>query len=165
MRYWAVAASVLGLSSAMGGVQEPTPATDAPLFTIVYSADIDGYLEPCGCGGINEGGIARQATLLKQLRAQGPVLAISGGGLGGIPEAVSAMVNALATMRYDYLIPSAADLEICPAVLDEAASLGIRALRRAAPSSAVAPEVVEVAGLRVAIAGVSLPPPNSRGLL
>lgn len=149
----------------MGGVQELTPATDAPLLTIVYSADIDGYLEPCGCGGVNEGGVARQATLLKQLRTRGTVLALCGGGLGGIPEAVSATVKALAMMRHDYLIPGAADLEICPTVLDEAADLGIRALRRAAPSSAVAPEVVEVAGLRVAIAGVSPPPPNSCGLL
>ena len=31
---------------------------------LIYSNDTYGYLEPCGCGGVNEGGLARRATLI-----------------------------------------------------------------------------------------------------
>lgn len=50
---------------------------------IVYSGNIDGELEPCGCSVIgNSGGIKRHSTLLKQLRHEQPDLfALSGGGL------------------------------------------------------------------------------------
>jgi hypothetical protein len=51
--------------------------------TIIYSGNLDGELEPCGCSAEgNLGGIKRRATLLQQLRAKRPdLLVVSAGGL------------------------------------------------------------------------------------
>lgn len=51
--------------------------------TFIYSGNLDGELEPCGCSDEgNLGGIKRRATLLDQLRAETPgLVAISAGGL------------------------------------------------------------------------------------
>lgn len=51
--------------------------------TLVYSANLNGELEPCGCSEQGDlGGIKRQSTLVQQLRRQDPqLLLISGGGL------------------------------------------------------------------------------------
>ncbi len=51
--------------------------------TILYSANLDGELEPCGCTEEgNLGGIQRRATLIDRLRAEEePLIVISGGGL------------------------------------------------------------------------------------
>lgn len=50
---------------------------------IVYSGNIDGELEPCGCSVEgNSGGILRHSTTLKKLRRQHPgIIALSGGGM------------------------------------------------------------------------------------
>lgn len=47
-------------------------------FAIAWDYDTSGYLETCGCTSNMRGGLARRATLLKQLRAKQPVLAIEG---------------------------------------------------------------------------------------
>lgn len=51
--------------------------------SIIYSGNLDGELEPCGCSAEgNFGGILRRATMLQQLREKTPnLLAISAGGL------------------------------------------------------------------------------------
>lgn len=51
--------------------------------TLVYSANLNGELEPCGCSEQGDlGGIKRQSMLVQQLRLQDPqLLLISGGGL------------------------------------------------------------------------------------
>lgn len=51
--------------------------------TLIYSGNLDGELEPCGCSDEgNLGGIKRRATLLAQLRADTPgLVALSAGGL------------------------------------------------------------------------------------
>src|SRR5688572_7581039 len=56
------------------------PKPDAVL---VFSGEQDGYLEPCGCAGLEnqKGGLRRRFTLLKQLREKGwPVVAMDLGG-------------------------------------------------------------------------------------
>ncbi|HEX4149778.1 MAG TPA: hypothetical protein VHY20_12355, partial [Pirellulales bacterium] len=55
-----------------------------PNLAILITGEQLGYLEPCGCAGLEnqKGGLGRRATLIKQLRAQGwPVVAIDLGGL------------------------------------------------------------------------------------
>lgn len=44
-----------------------------PQFTLVFSGETDGYLEPCGCAGLDnqKGGMKRRHTFLKQLAADG----------------------------------------------------------------------------------------------
>lgn len=51
--------------------------------TLVYSGNLDGELEPCGCSeGGDLGGIMRRATLIDRLRTEQPgLIAISSGGL------------------------------------------------------------------------------------
>lgn len=50
---------------------------------LVYSGNIDGELEPCGCSEMgDQGGIKRHATVLDRLRAEDPnAFVFSGGGL------------------------------------------------------------------------------------
>lgn len=50
---------------------------------IVYSGNIDGELEPCGCSAEGDlGGVLRHSTILKELRQQQPeLIALSSGGL------------------------------------------------------------------------------------
>ena len=55
-----------------------------PKAALVITGMERGYLEPCGCAGLDrmEGGMARRATLFKQLRNDGwPVVGIDVGGL------------------------------------------------------------------------------------
>ena len=55
-----------------------------PTLAIVFSGELDGYLEPCGCAGLENqlGGLKRRHTLLKQLAADGwPLVLLDLGGL------------------------------------------------------------------------------------
>lgn len=51
--------------------------------TLIYSGNLDGELEPCGCSIEGDlGGILRHATTLKELRQQAPgLVALSSGGM------------------------------------------------------------------------------------
>ena len=51
--------------------------------TLIYSGNLDGELEPCGCSAEgNLGGIKRRATMLSQLRRENPdMVVVSAGGL------------------------------------------------------------------------------------
>ena len=54
-----------------------------PDVALVFSGEQDGYLEPCGCAGLEnqKGGLRRRFTLLKELRDKGwPVVAMDLGG-------------------------------------------------------------------------------------
>jgi hypothetical protein len=54
-----------------------------PDVALVFSGEQDGYLEPCGCAGLEnqKGGLKRRFTLLKELRGKGwPVVAMDLGG-------------------------------------------------------------------------------------
>ena len=46
---------------------------DAPVLTLVVTGQQHGYIEPCGCTGLDrqKGGVARRFTLMKQLRDRG----------------------------------------------------------------------------------------------
>ena len=53
-----------------------------PKLVLVFTGRQDGYLEPCGCSGLEnqKGGMVRRNTLLKQLTAKGwPVVPIDAG--------------------------------------------------------------------------------------
>jgi hypothetical protein len=55
-----------------------------PKLALVISGRQDGYLEPCGCAGLDQqkGGISRHHSLIRQLEAGGwPVAAVDVGGL------------------------------------------------------------------------------------
>ncbi len=53
-----------------------------PDVALVFTGSMSGYLEPCGCAGLEnqKGGLKRRFTFLEQLRKQGwPVIAMDGG--------------------------------------------------------------------------------------
>ncbi|MCL2623355.1 MAG: hypothetical protein FWD31_06785 [Planctomycetaceae bacterium] len=57
---------------------------DTPQLAIVFTGGLDGYVEPCGCAGIDKmkGGLSRRSTFFKELRAKNwPYIAIENGGL------------------------------------------------------------------------------------
>ncbi len=54
-----------------------------PKVVLLFSGEMDGYLEPCGCAGLEnqKGGLKRRHTLIKQLEAKGwPVVSLDMGG-------------------------------------------------------------------------------------
>ena len=59
------------------------PVWASESLSIIYSGNLDGELEPCGCSAEgNFGGIKRRATLLQRLRKETPdVVIVSAGGL------------------------------------------------------------------------------------
>ncbi len=55
-----------------------------PELAIVFSGAMDGYIEPCGCAGLEKkkGGLGRRDTLIRQLRQDGwPLVMLDMGGL------------------------------------------------------------------------------------
>jgi hypothetical protein len=65
---------------ANGAIFEGWPKPDV---AVVFTAEQDGYLEPCGCTGLEnqKGGLKRRFTMLKQLRDKGwPLILIDAGG-------------------------------------------------------------------------------------
>ena len=54
-----------------------------PQLALVFSGEMDGYLEPCGCAGLDnqKGGLKRRLSFFKQLEKDGwPVVALDMGG-------------------------------------------------------------------------------------
>ncbi len=80
-----LAAPVSLLMSALLGVilSGITPVLASDKLTLIYSGNLDGELEPCGCSAEgNLGGIKRRATMLSQLRRENPnMVVVSAGGL------------------------------------------------------------------------------------
>ncbi|MFL5264043.1 MAG: multiheme c-type cytochrome [Anaeromyxobacteraceae bacterium] len=78
-------ALALVLALSLSACASTAPAAAPPLpsqLTIVYTADLGGYVEPCGCSRDQRGGLPRAAAVLAQIRAEGhPVLFLGGGDL------------------------------------------------------------------------------------
>jgi 2',3'-cyclic-nucleotide 2'-phosphodiesterase (5'-nucleotidase family) len=55
----------------------------APVLTLIYSGNLDGELEPCGCSAEGDyGGLRRRATFIERVRAENPdAFVVSAGGL------------------------------------------------------------------------------------
>src|ERR1700742_107260 len=77
-----------GLTAAARSKVDPVQANGAifegwtkPDVALVFTGAMAGYLEPCGCAGLEnqKGGLKRRFTMLEQLRKQGwPVVAMDG---------------------------------------------------------------------------------------
>jgi hypothetical protein len=139
-----------------------------PKLAIVFSGRQDGYLEPCGCAGLEQrkGGISRRDTFLKELESQGwPLALVDVGGLvrrfgrqAEIQFAISA--DALKRMRYgavgfgpDDLRLSAGEIVAAVAGADPKDSIFVSAnvsLFDLTPKT----RIVEAGGLKVGITSV-----------
>ena len=54
-----------------------------PKAAILFSGEMDGYIEPCGCAGLEnqKGGLKRRHTFIRQLKGQGwPLVSFDMGG-------------------------------------------------------------------------------------
>lgn len=91
-----------------------------PALAILATGEQHGYLEPCGCAGLEnmKGGLGRRHTLLKQLRGDGwPVVAVDLGGqvrrFGRQAEIqFHRTADSLQTMQYDAVGLGADDLRL-----------------------------------------------------
>ncbi len=78
----AALAAALSASAAVASQAARLPRADADHVTLVYAADLAGYLEPCGCSQDQRGGLPRAAAVLERIRAEGqPVVFVAGGDL------------------------------------------------------------------------------------
>ncbi|HUT94047.1 MAG TPA: multiheme c-type cytochrome [Thermoguttaceae bacterium] len=92
-----------------------------PKWALLVSGRLDGYLEPCGCAGLDrmKGGLSRRYSMLEQLRGERgwPVAAVDVGGLvkGFGPQAnlkFQTAVNSLQGMRYNAIAIGKRDLQL-----------------------------------------------------
>lgn len=97
-----------------------------PKFALVFTGDLGGYIEPCGCAGLEnlKGGLSRRNTLLETLRARGwPIAAFDLGGqvrrVGTMQTEIKlqATVKGLIAMDYAAVGLGADDLKLPAAVL------------------------------------------------
>ena len=144
-----------------------------PRLAIVITGREDGYMEPCGCAGLNrmKGGMARRYTMFEELRkGRGwPVVALDVGGIvkGFDRQAVLKFyitVDAMQTMRYDVIGLGAAELRlptnelfsVLPGVPGKpspfvSANLGVFGFDTGVPGRK---RVIETAGLKLGVTSV-----------
>jgi hypothetical protein len=73
---------------------------------VIYTANLRGTLEPCGCQALQPGGLSRRGALIPSLRRQGvPTILLDAGdnlpGVRGRPEVLTFVYGVLETLRYD----------------------------------------------------------------
>jgi hypothetical protein len=91
-----------------------------PEFALLITGKIEGYLEPCGCAGIErmKGGMGRRFMLFKQLREKGwPVVGMDVGGLAhgfGRQAEIKfhTLVEGMRAMNYEAITLGETDLKL-----------------------------------------------------
>ncbi|MCA9101853.1 MAG: hypothetical protein KDA63_11910 [Planctomycetales bacterium] len=145
-----------------------------PKVAIVITGEQHGYLEPCGCSGLEnqKGGLRRRHTLLEQLREKGwPLVALDVGGQVrrfGLQEEIKydSSIRALEAMGYAAVGLGPDDLRLPPerllstaANLDESsplrlvsANVGLFGFDDSLPPAGY--RVVEAGGVRIGVTSV-----------
>lgn len=91
-----------------------------PKLAVVFSADLHGYIEPCGCTGLEnqKGGLSRRHTLIRDLQQRGwPIVALDAGDLVrrvGPQAAIKYQraIEALRTIGYGVIGFGSSDLKL-----------------------------------------------------
>lgn len=140
-----------------------------PNVALAFTGELDGYLEPCGCAGLQnqKGGLKRRHSLFKELTANGwPVVPLDVGGLTkryGIQAELKYdyALKALAKMGYQAVGFGARDLrlDILSLVLNSneakdvlvSANVGILDFD---PAYSRRYKVIEAGGLKIGVTGV-----------
>jgi predicted CXXCH cytochrome family protein len=92
-RFLPFAALALAACAAKPPVPTEAPAAQSGHLSLFVSAELKGYLGPCGCSENMRGGIARAAHQLEEARKKGPVLYVdTGDALFGEPSIGEAAV-------------------------------------------------------------------------
>ncbi len=110
--------------SCVSPIQTMVAPEEPPKITIIYSGNLNGELEPCGCTKVGDlGGIRRRATMVQRLRQQNPGLfLISSGGLLAINSADDRIMNkyilkGIDKLDYDAIGVQKRDLTFGPQLL------------------------------------------------
>ncbi len=96
---FAVACLLLGALVAGGFV---AVRRGPPPLTILYTSDTMGYLEPCGCGGNDTGGLARRACVIRRIATQlaHPPLIVDSGNIAPTLLVARVLYPAMGKMGY-----------------------------------------------------------------
>jgi hypothetical protein len=164
-------ALVLALASTL--VLAPAAAAPAPAapagerrFSIVYTAEIHGAVEPCGCTSDPLGDISRFAEVVRAARQQsGAVLVVDAGGILYAEGGSSPRARAADDLRAAFLAAELGKLGLAAAGLAETDLTGGAALVRPkrlasnlpAPAVVAPPAIKVVGGVKVGLLGIADP--------
>ncbi|MCX6344031.1 MAG: hypothetical protein NT018_03015 [Armatimonadetes bacterium] len=112
-------------------------ADDSPKkVRVIYSNDNMGYLEPCGCGGRYQGGLARRVTAFSQLIKENPnALIIDSGNISSQKENVGIIASIMSALKYDAIGIGAAETYYPDEFFKQSDKFGLRVLSTMAPES------------------------------
>lgn len=100
-------------SVAAGAVLATQPASVDSL-VILYTGSTQGNFEPCGCGGVYEGGLGRRATVVEKLRERYPhLLLVDTGDLVSLANTeiqLEYLAQAYHLLGYDAVLPGETEL-------------------------------------------------------
>jgi hypothetical protein len=162
----ALLAGAVLLAWGAAGLAAGAPGKPAPerRFTLFFTAEAHGTLEPCGCTSDPLGDVARYASVVRSARKAGDVLLVDAGGLSFPEGGASPRERAGNELRAKFLASELGKLGLAAAGLADTDLAGgpaavqpprVAANLPAAPGLAVAPSVVRVVGgVRVGVLGV-----------
>jgi hypothetical protein len=116
--------TVLGYSQAQDPKTDPAAKAESPPMTqfltktgatLVVTGSTRGEFEPCGCGGVYEGGFSRRSTLLQKMRTVNPNLILLDTGDTTNSEEVSQtefIFQAYGLLGYDAIALGEGDLRV-----------------------------------------------------
>jgi len=147
---------------------EPGAAEERAKFTLVITGRLEGYMEPCGCAGLEnmKGGMGRRHSLFKKLRQEKdwPVIGIDVGGMAkgyGRQAEIKfhRMADGLKQMGYDAIGLGMTDLrlnalELVSDVAKPSAFLSANVTLFGDETLTEKTRIVEAAGVKVGITGV-----------
>ncbi|MDB4983606.1 MAG: hypothetical protein JWM82_4358, partial [Myxococcales bacterium] len=149
---------------ASGGARGAPPAPKAGAerhFTLFYTAETHGTLEPCGCTSDPLGDVARYAAVVRAARRGGDALLVDAGGMSFPEGGASARERAGNALRAKFLATELGKLGLrAVGLADTDLSAGVTAVQPArlatnVSGGPVAPSLVETAGgVKVGILGV-----------
>ncbi len=132
-----------------------TQSADSPKsIRIIYTNDTIGYLEPCGCGGRYQGGLARRATVIAGLVKENPnALLVDSGNLADKASKLPLVAKLMTDMRYDAVGVGEVDSGFADDYFKTAAAFGLKIVEtgRASNDSAVPYLVKKVDGAKVGV--------------
>lgn len=162
----------VGLGACKGKGRDAGPGR----VTVVYTGGVHGALEPCGCSPGQLGGVAREATLVKEIRRENPaaILVDAGDLLIQDPEAPESirpqltlkakfMQKAYGAMRASVLnlggkdVAAGTDVAVSGAKAIGAAPISANLLDAGGKPLAPGSAVIEAGGVRVAFVGAADP--------
>ena len=171
------------VAAGLGACKRKGRDAGAGRVTLVYTGGVHGALEPCGCSPGQLGGVAREATLLKEIRRENPdaILVDAGDLLLQDPEAPESirpqltlkakfMQKAYGAMRASVLnlggkdVAAGTDVAVSGAKAIGAAPISANLLDAGGKLLAPGSAVIEAGGVRVAFVGAADPAPLPAGI-